>query len=111
MELDYIKIGKRVRAARHKLGFTQEQLSEITGMSQPHIGHVESGKTKVGLPTLMKIANALDTTLDPLLYDNLQVLTESYEKDFRDALAGCSDKEKEELLEILKLQIKYFIEK
>jgi len=107
MELDYIKIGKRVKTARLDKGYTQEQLSAITGITQAHIGNIETGKTKVGLPTLVKIATALDTTIDPLLYDSLPMLTESYEKDYRDALAGCSDQDKAHLLEILKLQIKY----
>ena len=105
-EVDYVKIGNRVREARHKKGITQEQLSKITGFSQPHLGHVESAKTKVSLPTLVKIANALDVTLDFLLFDSMQVLTDSYDLDFRNALAGCTDEEKAMLLEILKMQIK-----
>lgn len=107
-EVDYEKIGKRVREARHKKGWTQEQLSKVTGISQPHLGHVESGKTKVALPTLVKIANALDASMDQLLFDSMEVLTDSYDLDFRNALAECTDEEKEHLLEILKLQIKYF---
>jgi len=107
MELDYIKLGKRVKAARVEKGFTQEKLSVITGITQAHIGNIETGRTKVGLPTLVKIANALDTTVDPFLYDSLPALIDRYDKDFRDALDGCSEEDKEHLLEILKLQIKY----
>lgn len=106
-EVDYVKIGNRVRETRHRKGITQEQLSKITGFSQPHIGHVESAKTKVSLPTLVKIANALDVTLDYLLFDSMETLTDSYDLDFRNALAGCTDEEKAHLLEILKLQIAY----
>ena len=103
MELDYNKIGERIRTARRKKGLTQENLSSITGISQPHIGHIESGKTKVGLPTLLKIANALDSTLDDFVYDSTTIAVSTYDKDFKDELDGCTPEQREHLLEIIRL--------
>lgn len=106
MELDYIKLGNRIRAARSEKKYTQEKLSEITGISQAHIGHIETGKTKVALPTLVKIANALETTLDALLYDSTKVNVDAFDQDFKLALQGCTDKEKDLLLSIIRQIIK-----
>ena len=108
MELDYEMIGKRIKAARKEKGYTQEKLASITGLSQPHIGHVEVGKSKVALPALIKIANALDTTVDGLLYDSTQVHVDSYDKEFKDIVDDCTSPQKEHLLEVVKLAKKGF---
>lgn len=68
--MDYIALGKRIRAARLAAGLTQEQLAEKINLSSGHCAHVERGTTKVSLPALVDIANALNTTPDKLLIDN-----------------------------------------
>ena len=74
-ELDYGTIGVRVRAARKKLGLTQEELANRTELTVPYISNIENNHTKLSLVTITAIANALDTTIDSLMYDNLKVLT------------------------------------
>ena len=56
MELDYIKLGKRIRAIRMAKGLTQEKLAEKSDLSANHISHIERANTMVGLPTLVQIA-------------------------------------------------------
>jgi transcriptional regulator with XRE-family HTH domain len=46
-------------------------LASTVGISNPHMSNIERGKTKVSLATLIDIANALDTTFDALICDNL----------------------------------------
>lgn len=108
MELDYKKIGKRIKDARKKKGYTQDKLASVTGISIAHIGHVETGYTKVSLPGLVKIANALDTSLDALLYDSTCVSVESYDKDLKDLIADCSEDQKEFIVEAVKMIKKGF---
>lgn len=103
MELDYYKVGERIKTARRKKGYTQSDLARITGLSQPHIGHIESGKTKVGLPTILKIANALDTTIDAFVYDSIPAAVDTYDRDFKNELDECTPKQKEDLLEVVRL--------
>ena len=62
MELDFKEMGKRVRAARLKKGYSQEKLADILDISQAHVGHIESGRATPALPTFVKLANALDTS-------------------------------------------------
>ena len=100
MEINYQAIRQRIQAARIKKNLTQETLSNLTDLSASHVCHIENGKTKVSLPALIDIANALAVTVDSLLYDNLSVLQESYDKDFKDLIADCTSKERRIILEI-----------
>lgn len=58
-EVDYIKIGQRIRAARLKLGWQQAEVAFRAGLTTSHMSHIETGQTKVALPTIVKIANLI----------------------------------------------------
>jgi transcriptional regulator with XRE-family HTH domain len=49
---------------------SQEQLAEAVGLTSQHISHTEVASTKISLPALVKIANALHTSVDKLLSDS-----------------------------------------
>jgi len=68
--MDYIELGKRIKAARLEAKLTQEQLAEKINLSSGHCAHVERGTSKVSLSALVAIANALNTTPDKLLLDS-----------------------------------------
>ena len=70
MELNYNELGYRIRKKRLQQKMTQETLAELTDLSIPHVSHIETGKTKVSLESLVKIANTLHTTVDELLFDS-----------------------------------------
>jgi transcriptional regulator with XRE-family HTH domain len=69
--MEYKLLGKRIRAARLAAGVSQERLAEMVGLTSQHISHTEVASTKVSLPALVKIANALHTSVDKLLSDSL----------------------------------------
>jgi len=102
MDIDFVKIGKRIKEARKRKGYTQEALANAANLSLPHIGHIETGKTKLSLSALVTIANVLDTTPDNLLYDNVQLSVDLYDKEFKDLTSNCSPHEKQLLLEMVK---------
>ena len=56
-----------VRAWREHLGLTQQQLSERSGLLQPALARMESGKGKLGKVTRQKLADALGIGPDQLL--------------------------------------------
>jgi transcriptional regulator with XRE-family HTH domain len=99
MGIGYELVGQRTREARIKAGMPQAALSGIINLLPSHYSHIESGKTKINLPTLAVIAQALDTTIDSLLYDSIPVLKDSYDKEFKDLLDDCTHDEKEILLQ------------
>lgn len=65
--IDYIGIGNRVREKRRELKLTQEALAERVGISTSFIGHIERAEKVASVETMMKIAYAMDTTLDYLV--------------------------------------------
>lgn len=66
---DYYKIGQRVRKYRKAYGLSQEQLAEKIGISTTHMSHIETGNTKLSLPVLVALSQALDVQTDALLYE------------------------------------------
>ena len=69
--MDYILLGQRIRAARLAAGMSQEQLAETVGLTSQHISHTEVASTKISLPSLVKIANALNTSIDKMIFDSI----------------------------------------
>lgn len=52
MELDYRAIGKRIKIARIKADLTQEALAEKASLSTTHMSNIETGNSKLSLPTI-----------------------------------------------------------
>ena len=73
-ELNYKLVGQRIRAMRKKRGMTQEQLAELAEISPQHCSGIETGAAKVSLPALVKIANALNASMDELLLDSISAV-------------------------------------
>ena len=68
-EIDFAKIGQRIRVARLEKGLNQGELGELVGCSNNHMSHVEVGQTKVSLTMLMKISAVLEKDFDFFLLD------------------------------------------
>lgn len=68
-EIDYSKIGKRIRRARLEKGLSQAELGALIGCSNNHMSHVEVGQTKVSLPMLLKLAFVLEKDINYFLLD------------------------------------------
>lgn len=67
MELDYLAIGKRIRALRKDKRMTQEDLGKLLNLSVSYIGHVERGSRKASAETIYRIVDALNSSLDVLI--------------------------------------------
>ena len=70
-QLDYKKIGERIRIARLALGMSQADLANRAMLSLPRISYVEQGKVKMRLDTFAHIAEALQSSADELLRLNV----------------------------------------
>ena len=67
--MDYIAIGQRIKRMRKARKLPQEKLAEYANISTVHMSHIETGNTKLSLPVLVAIADALEVRVDSLLYD------------------------------------------
>lgn len=63
-ENDFSKLGNAVRNARKNRGFTQERLSDVSGVSVRHIAKIEKGVINPSFDILEKLITALGTSFD-----------------------------------------------
>lgn len=68
-DIDYTRIGQRIRRLRTERGMTQSQLSELVDCSNNYLSHIETAQTKVSLTMLLRISYALEANLDDFLLD------------------------------------------
>ena len=68
-DIDYMKIGQRIKAARLEKGYSQADLGALVGCSNNHMSHVEVGQPKVSLAMLLKLAFVLEKDFDFFLLD------------------------------------------
>ena len=101
-EIDYVSIGKRIRQARVSRRWTQAVLAEKAGVEPSNISHIERGATKLSLPTLIRLANAMEVTADELVYGSLVKNAHLSLKMMEELLADCSPEELTALLEVLR---------
>jgi transcriptional regulator with XRE-family HTH domain len=60
-------IGNNVREYRKKLGLSQEELADLSGVHRTYIGAVERGEKNISALSIAKIAKALKIKPDKLL--------------------------------------------
>lgn len=103
LDIDYKAIGLRIKAARARKGLTQGNIANLTGLSTPHISNIETGNTKLGLPTIIHLANVLDVSVDELLCDNIHHSEQIYCNELADLVKDCSVDELHIISELAKV--------
>ncbi|MCL2083817.1 MAG: helix-turn-helix transcriptional regulator [Oscillospiraceae bacterium] len=93
MELNYGLVGVRIRAARLRKCYTQERVSEYADISPQHYSKIESGGTRLSLPCLVRICNALEVTPDELLMDSVNRATPQMISSVASVFSDCSNDE------------------
>lgn len=103
MDINYKAIGVRIKAARARKGVTQGYIANLIGLSTPHISNIETGNTKLGLPTIIHLANVLDVSVDELLCDNIKRSEKIFQNELADLLKDCSAQELHFITELIKV--------
>ncbi|OME94986.1 MULTISPECIES: helix-turn-helix domain-containing protein [Paenibacillus] len=63
MSSDFLKlVGERLRTLRKEKGYTQESLSETSGIHVTYISDIERGERNISMETLEKVIIALDVS-------------------------------------------------
>lgn len=81
---------------------TQTKVAEIAGMESSNLSHIERAATKVSLPTLINIANALEVSLDELIFGSLIKCEHIYNSVVNELLGDCTPDELRAITEIIK---------
>lgn len=102
LDIDYKAIGRRIRAARERKGLKQHNLAALAEVAATNISHIERGVAKVSLPTLLKIANSLEVSMDELLCDSLTKSKHVFTGELAEIVDKCTDKELKLITETVK---------
>ncbi|HEY9060045.1 MAG TPA: helix-turn-helix transcriptional regulator [Pseudobacteroides sp.] len=92
MQIDYKKLGSRIRIVREKKRLTQEQLAEMVELSNNYISNIELNRSIPSLDTLVKICNALEVTPDYILIDSIYTSKEYIKDEIAKNLNKCNEK-------------------
>ena len=68
-DIDFEKIGKKLRETRISKGLTQEYIAEKADVNTSHISNIENNRVKISLQTLVNVCNTMDVTVDYILGD------------------------------------------
>ncbi len=63
-----VQLGVRLQTARERVGYTQEQLSELIGVTPNHLSAIERGASGISLEALQKICPVLGVSADFILF-------------------------------------------
>ena len=101
-KMEWHNIGRRVNEARKERGFTQERLAEAADLSAVCISNIERGRKKASLESMIRIATALEVTVDSLVYGSRSADQNAYYPEVHELLENSSLKERRVLLETAK---------
>lgn len=102
-EIDYARLGLRIKEARQNKGLTQDNLAEMVSCNTSHISNIENNHTKVSLNVLLAIANALNTSIDFLLSDQYGNSALALDNAILKALQNCDSQKKQKILKIIEI--------
>ena len=94
-------LGKQIQKYRERAGYSQEKLAEIIECSTIFISYIERGVKSPGLDKLMKIANALDVSVDILLGKDLASYNTERLKDIEQQLKKLPEQEQLKILDMI----------
>jgi len=102
-ELDYAKLGLKIKELRQSRKFTQDYLAEMVSCNTSHISNIENNHTKVSLNVLLAIANALNTSIDYLLSDQYDNPSLALDNEILRLIQNWDIQKKEKLLKIIEI--------
>ena len=107
-DLDFKKIGFKIKERRQSLGITQEYIANFLDVNPSHISNIECGRANPSLTALIKIANILKCSVDCFISEEYTFQPETCNDFTLDAkimnkLKLCDADKKERILKIIDL--------
>lgn len=106
MEINYSDIGNRIRRERKRQNLSQQYLAELSDLSPTNISHIERGATKLSLPSLISISNALAVTPNDLLSDSIEECQELLSTELAELTKNCSQTQMKIIIELVRTTVK-----
>ncbi len=102
-------IGERIKIQRKKLGLTQLQIKELTGISSGTLSDIENGNALPATKSLIKLSKVLNCSIDWMLTGNasgLNFSSDKREEVYINRFRSLSENDKNEILDIIELKLK-----
>ena len=110
-KIDWLQIGSKIAEMRRSRNITQQQLAELTGLSDVYVGYLEQGKRHGTLDTYLLIVNTLGFTMDDLLSEYLDQRYGVMAIDIEAQMAGCEPREQDLILHMVQEMLIFFRDK
>ena len=104
--MDKVELGMKLREARNKAGFTQEQLAEKADIGVMYLGEIERGVKMPRMKIFIKLIEALDISADYILRNELPSGKEYVLDEITEKLASLTPKQRKAAVDILDAFIK-----
>ena len=98
-ELNYKKIGERLRKLRKYMGLTQEQVAEILSVGRDAILRIEKGDRKIDLQELISFSKLYNISMDELTTEEHTI--NSSDVAFARGFNELSEKDKKEIISLI----------
>jgi len=102
-EINYEKLGLKIKKIRQENGLTQDKLAEMVSCNTSHISNIENNHTKVSLNVLLAIANVLNTSIDYLLSEQYENLSLALDNEIMREISNFDIEAKKQILRIIKV--------
>ena len=105
-DLDFTTIGKKIKARRRTMGFTQEHLANLLDVNPSHISNIERGRANPSLTILIKIANILECSVDCFIsseYTYDADKTDKFDEVVMEQLSRYDSEKKIKLLKVMEI--------
>ena len=100
------KIGKQIQRYRKKKGLTQDEFSEMIGVTSHHLSSYERGLYNIKLEVLVQMMNILDCSADDLFCDVVNKSASARASRLSEELDGLPPEEREKILDVVETMIK-----
>ncbi len=98
-ELNYKKIGERLRKLRKYMGLTQEQVADILGLGRDAILRIEKGDRKIDLQELIDFSKLYSISMNELTAEEHTI--NSNDIAFARGFKELSEKDKREIISLI----------
>ena len=103
-ELNYKKIGERLRKLRKYMGLTQEQVAEILNLGRDAILRIEKGDRKIDLQELISFSKLYNISMDELTAEEHTINSNNVA--FARGFNELSENDKKEIISLIEIKNK-----
>ena len=104
--MDKASLGKKIREARIKKGYTQQTLSEKADIGEMYLSEIERGVKMPSMNLFIKLITALDISADYVLRDEIPTGKEFVYDEITQKLEGLTPKQRKAAADILDAYIR-----